>query len=65
MVDLSQDDQICDTRLAVWRTESPPGVPGGDSQQTVHGVDLVPEARITAIPPGVGAVDLTPVIRAV
>ena len=36
VLDLSQDDQICDTRLAVWRTGSPPGVPGGDSQQTVH-----------------------------
>ena len=36
VVNLSQDDRICDTRLAV------PGVLGGDSQQTVHVVDLPP-----------------------
>ena len=64
-MDLSQDDQICDTRLAVWGAGPPPGVPGGDSQQTVCVVDLPPEARISAIPPGVGAVDLTPVTWAV
>ena len=46
----------------MWRTGSPPG---GDSQQTVHVVDLPPEARISAMPPGVGVVDLTPVIRTV
>ena len=63
VVNLSQKDQICDTRL--WGAGPPPGVPGGDSQQTVHVVDLSPEARISAIPPGVGAVDLTPVNRVV
>ena len=49
MVNLSQDDQICDTRLAVWGAGPSPCVPGGDSQQTVHVVDLPPEARISAI----------------
>ena len=63
VVNLSQDDRICDTRLAVWGAGSLPGVLGGDSQQTVHVVDLPPDARISATPPGVGAVDLTPVIR--
>ena len=65
VVDLSQEDQISDTRLAVWGAEPPPDVPGGDSQQTVCVVNLPPEARISDIPPRVGAVDLTPVIRAV
>ena len=65
VVDLAQDEQICDARLAVWGAEPPPGVPGGDSQRTVHVVDLLPEAQISAIPPGVGPVDLTPVVRAV
>ena len=65
VVDLAQDEQIRDARLAVWGAEPPPDVPGGDSWQTVCVVDLLPEARIGAIPPGVGPVDLTPVVRAV
>ena len=64
VVGLSQDDQICDTRLAVWGAEHPPDIPGGDSQQPVHVVALPPEVRISTIPPGVGAADLTPVVRA-
>ena len=65
VVDLSQDDQICDTQLAVWGAGPPPSVPGGDLQQTVRVVDLPQEAQISDVPPGVGAVDLTPEIRAV
>ena len=57
MVNPSQDNQICDTRLAVWGAGPPPGVPGGDSQQTVHVMDLPPEGRNSAIPLGMGAVD--------
>ena len=65
VVNLSQDDQICDTRLAMWGAGPPPVVPGGDSQQTVHVVALPSEGQVSAIPPEVGAVDLTPVIRSV
>ena len=52
VVDLAQDEQICDARLAVWGAEPPPNVPGSDSQQTVRVVDLLPKARISAMPPG-------------
>ena len=65
VVDLAQDEQICDTRLAVWGAEPPPDVPGGDLRQTVRIVDLLLEAQISVMPPGVGAVDLKPVLRAV
>ena len=64
VVGLSQDDQICDTRLAVWGGEQPPDIPGGDSHQPVYGVALPPEVRTSAIPPGAGAADLMPVVRA-
>ena len=65
VMNLSQDDQICDTRLAVWGEGPLPDVPGGDSQQTAHVVAWPPEGQISAIFSGVGVVDLTPVIRSV
>ena len=49
VMDLSQDDQICDARLTVWRMEQPPDIPGGDSQQPVRVVDLPPEVQISVV----------------
>ena len=64
VVGLSQNDQTSDTRLAVWRSEQLPKIPGAASQSPVRVVALPPELQTSNIPPGVGAADLTPVVRA-
>ena len=64
VVGLSPNEQTCDTRLAVWRTEHWPKIPGAASQSSVRAVALPPEVRTGNIPLGVGAADLTPVVRA-
>ena len=38
VVGLSQNDQTCDTRLAVWRSEQLPKIPGAASQSPVRAV---------------------------
>ena len=62
VVGLSQNDQTGDIRLAVWRSEQLPKIPGTISQSPVRAVVLPPEVQTSQIPLGVGAANLTPVV---